>query len=140
MPTLYVRLIGAAALVLLVILGLTLGPAACTSLLSAKKEARVAKGQAGASIEAGAEATNTVTNLISADAAVDRQTKEGTDEIDKATAGDSNDAADRAACGMRAYRDHQRCAALRGAGAPAADGGDAAGRSSPKREARRRAR
>ena len=111
------------------------GPALVTSLFSAKKEARIAKGQSKAAIDSGAEAGNTVSNVIAADAAIANTVQEGTHEIEQAEAGNSNAAAERAACGMRSYRDSKRCAALREAGAAGAAGGDAAGRPAGKRQA-----
>lgn len=107
----------AAALLALLVFG---GPALIVNLLGAKKEARIAKGQTKAAVASGAEAATTMGNVMAAEAAIDRTVKEGTDAIDRAEAGDSNDAAERAACGMRAYRDSERCAALRGAGAAVA--------------------
>jgi hypothetical protein len=88
-------------------------PRCVSDLLSAKQEARTAKGQAGASIESGAEATNTMGNVIAADAAVEKQVKGARDEIRSQPAGHSNDAAVRAACRLRSHVNSERCAALR---------------------------
>jgi hypothetical protein len=96
------------------------GPAACTSLFTAKKEAEVRRGQGSAAIESGAAAMNIV-STVEANAQETRVTvKEGEDAIQAAPSGDSNDAADRALCSMRSYRNHERCARLRGAHSPIA--------------------
>ncbi|HEX8224459.1 MAG TPA: hypothetical protein VF605_11645 [Allosphingosinicella sp.] len=123
----------AAALLALVVFG---GPALIQNLLSAKKEARIAKGQGKAMTKSAGEVGNTMSNVMAASEAIDETVEEGTDAIDKAEAGNSNDAADRAVCGMRSYRDSERCAALRGANPRVAAGEDAAGRPARKREAR----
>lgn len=111
------KLIVAAVLVGLTLLFVTVGPSLVSSLFTAKQEARVAKGQAGAATEAGAEAMNTVSTLTEHAADTDRATKGGIDAINAAPGGDSNDAALRAACGMRVYRDSKQCAGLSAAGA-----------------------
>lgn len=110
----------AAALLAIGIIVLTLSQ--CTSLFTAKQAARTAKGQAEASIDSGAEAMNTVSNVSAGDDRIDETVKGGRDEILSQPAGRSNDAALRAACRLRQYRDLERCAALRGA-----DPGNAAG-------------
>lgn len=89
------------------------GPAACTSLFTAKQEARVAKGQAGAAVESGAEAMNTVSNVAASDRAADQVGKDGLDAIRKAPEGERGDAALAASCGLRLNKHKQRCAALR---------------------------
>lgn len=114
----------------LVILGVIValvvfGPSACTSLFSAKQEARTAKGQGKAAIEAGAEATNTVATIIEEDAATDKAVKEGYDDIRNASEDQRGTAAERAACRLRAYRDSERCAALRNADSGDSSGADA---------------
>jgi ribosomal protein S16 len=82
-----------------------------------KTEVKLQKENAKASIEAGAEAMNTVSQ-VETKAAETRQTvKEAQDEVAKAPDGDSNDAADRAVCRMRVHRDSERCARLRQVGA-----------------------
>jgi ABC-type Na+ efflux pump permease subunit len=101
----------AAVLLLVIILA---GPAACNKIRGQKKQIEVSKGQAGAAIDSGAEAMNTVSAVDQADKATDQAVKEATDEIRKAKPGYSNAAALRAACRLRQYRDSERCAALRG--------------------------
>lgn len=102
----------------LIILVIVNGVTACQKMLVSKKQAEVSQGQAGASIDSGAEAMNTVAAVDQRDKAIDQSTKEATDEIRKAPPGNSNDAALRAACRMRSYEHNERCAALRKAGAP----------------------
>lgn len=109
------RLVAILAAIALVAALLTFGPSACTSYFSAKKQAEVSKGQAGAAIDSGAEAMNTVSD-VEQNAAITRETtKEAQHEVESAPAGDSNDAADRAACRMRSYANSERCARLRAA-------------------------
>jgi hypothetical protein len=114
------------AAVVVAIVFLVAGPSACTSFFSAKKEARVAKGQAGASIDAGAEAINTVSAVEDQRLQTEATVKEAIDEIRSAPKGNSNDAALRAACRMRQYRDLERCARLRAADPAKPAGADAA--------------
>lgn len=121
--TITARVILAAIIAGAVIALILFGPAACTSLFTAKQEARTAKGQAGASIASGAEATNTMGNVMASDAATDATVKGGRDEILSHPAGNSNDAAVRAACRMRINLNSERCTRLRGAGAVDAPAG-----------------
>jgi hypothetical protein len=107
------RLLAAIAAGVLLLVAILFLPQCVSSLLSSKQEARTAKGQAGASIESGAEATNTMGNVMAADAAVDQQVKGARDEIRSQPAGHSNDAAVRAACRLRSHVNSERCAALR---------------------------
>ena len=86
----------------------------CGSAQTAKTETKLATGQAGAAIESGADAVNTVGNAAASETAIHQTAKEGTDAIHAAPAGDSNDAADRAACRMRVYRHSPKCVALLG--------------------------
>jgi uncharacterized protein (UPF0333 family) len=116
------RIILAIALAALVVLVLLAGPTMCSTIFSQKKQIALSKGQAGAAIDAGAEAMNTVSAVDRADQATERTVKEATDEIRKAPAGNSNDAAIRAACRLRQYQHHERCAALRGSGPPKPSG------------------
>lgn len=121
-----------AALVgLALIAGLLLwGPAACRSYFTAKQEARVAKGQAGAAIDSGAEAMNTVSNVAASDAASDQAKKDGLDAIRSAPEGQRGDATVRQSCKLRQYANSERCAALRKADS-AASAGAGAGRGNP---------
>jgi hypothetical protein len=107
------RIFGAIAGMVLLVFVVLWFSGMLTGLLSAKQEARTAKGQAGAAIEAGAEATNIIGNVMAADAAVDSNVKGGRDAILARPAGHSNDAAVRAACRLRSHFDSERCAALR---------------------------
>ncbi len=115
------RIIAALVAIGLIVLLIAVGPSACTSFFTVKQEARTAKGQAEASIESGAEAMNTVSNVSTSDAETDATVKEGIDEIRNASEADRGLATQRAACRLRINRNDQRCAALRGA-----DPGDAA--------------
>ena len=105
----------AAKLVAYIIGGLLLvgiivfGVRQCQSGKVAKKEAEVATGQAGAAIDSGSEAMNTVSNVAAADAATDALVGMGQAEIAAATQGTKGKAAKRAACRLKAYRDTPQC-------------------------------
>ena len=116
MPALSRKLIAAGLLALVVALLLFGGLSRCTRLVTAEKEARVAKGQAEAAADAGAEAMNVVSNVAAADSEADRIHEEGLDAIRKAPEGRSGDAARDSVCRLRLYRDSERCAGLRKAG------------------------
>ena len=102
-------LIGA-ALVIVALLGLNQWQRLHTS----KAETRLATGQAGAALQSGADAVETIGNAHAAETQTHAIVKDGQDAINAAPAGDSNDAANRAACRLRSYRDQPRCIALLG--------------------------
>lgn len=83
---------------------------------------RVDKGQGKAGVDAGGVAMNTMGNVMAGDDATDANVKGGRDEILAKPAGNSNDAAVRAACRLRQYVNSERCARLR-----RADSANAAG-------------
>ena len=82
------------------------------ALRGAKTETKVQAGQIGAALASGHDAVQTVGNNQDRATEIKQAVKDGTDEIDKAPAGNSNDAADRAACRMRSYRNSPKCLAL----------------------------
>jgi predicted negative regulator of RcsB-dependent stress response len=84
----------------------------------AKTQAALSKNQAGAALQSGADAVGTLGNVTAAEQDRQTQVKDGTNEIDHAPAGNSNDAADRAACRLRSYRTQPKCIALLGPVAP----------------------
>jgi hypothetical protein len=86
----------------------------CNSARTAKTETRLATGQRGAAIESGTDAVQTTGNISAAETARQTTVKEGSDAINAAPAGDSNDAAERAACRLRSYRHSGKCIALLG--------------------------
>ncbi len=120
------RIIMGAAILALVIFIIIAGPAACNRIRALQDQARVDQGQSGAAIGAGVEAINTIAGQAERDAATDREVKNAIDQINAAPAGDSNDAAIRAVCGMRSYRDTRQCARLREAHTGADEGKDTA--------------
>jgi type II secretory pathway pseudopilin PulG len=73
---------------------------------------KVIQGQADAAIKAGKIAVETVGNNADNAAAIDKTVREGTDAIDKATPGDSNDAALRESCKLRSFINTDRCRKL----------------------------
>lgn len=106
-----------AAIIAALVLFLALwGPASCRSLFTAKQEAKVSKGQAGAAIDAGAEAMNTVSVVDAKDKAADKINEEGLDAIRKAPEGKRGDAALAASCKLLHNQHLERCAGLSKAG------------------------
>jgi hypothetical protein len=97
-----------AVVILIVVAGLFLR--SCQPGKMAKKQAEVAEGQAGAAIDSGSEAMNTVSNVAAADAETDASVAQGQAEIAKAAKGQKGAAAKRAACRLKAYKDTPQCA------------------------------
>lgn len=81
----------------------------CSSRKTADKQAEVSKGQAGASIDSGAEAISTASNIAASDDATDAQVAAAQAEIAAAAKGQKGKAAQRAACRFKAYRDTPQC-------------------------------
>lgn len=77
-------------------------------------KAKLAGRQTTAAVESGRDAVQTTGNVAANAAARMNDVERGNDEIEKAPAGDSNDAALRAACRLRSYRDQPRCTQLLG--------------------------
>ena len=95
------------ALILIIAAGLFLR--SCQSGKTAKKQAEVAEGQAGAAGDSGAEAMNTVSNVAAADARTDALVGMGQAEIAAASQGTKGRAARKAACRLKTYRDTPQC-------------------------------
>ena len=106
------KLLAALACVALVLALITMR--SCSATNTAKTETRLATGQAGAAIESGTDAVQTIGNAQTNETDIHANVKEGTDAIQSAPAGNSNDAADRAACRLRSYRNSSKCVALLG--------------------------
>lgn len=98
------------AVLMLLALGMALR--SCQSARTAGTQARLSAGQGQAAIESGADAVDTIGNATARETDIHQTVKDATDAIAQAPAGDSNDAADRAACQLRTYRDLPRCRAL----------------------------
>ena len=80
----------------------------------AAAEARYAN-QTGAAVRESAKDAIATTGAAHArETDIQNQVERSTDEINAAPAGNSNAAADRAACGLRSYRHTPRCRALLG--------------------------
>lgn len=84
---------------------------------AAQAQNRLSTNQAQATTESGKDAVATTEKNANRAQESERTAQEGKDAIDHAEGGNSNDAADRAACRMRTYRDSERCRALLGTGA-----------------------
>jgi hypothetical protein len=103
------RVIAIVVVAAIVVALLLWGPAACRSIFANKKQAEVSKGQAGASISAGAEATNTLGNVAENAAAADAAVAQGQGEVRAAPEGQKGSATVSAACRFKANRDKPQC-------------------------------
>jgi hypothetical protein len=87
----------------------------CQRAQTAGTAAKVARGQAGAAVESGSDAVDTVGNRSAADAATDQITRENDDAIRKAdgaetpVAAPARDAGIAGLCRRRAYSGDPRC-------------------------------
>lgn len=97
----------------LVVAALLWGPAACRSMKTAGEQAKISKGQAGAAIDSGAEATNTIGNVASNAAATDSTVATGQGEVRAAPEGQKGAATVNAACRFKANRDKPQCKGAR---------------------------
>ena len=94
-------------IVLLVVIGFALTQ--CQGKKTAKKEAEVASGQAGASIDSGVVAVETASNIVASDTATDAQVAAAQAEIKAAAKGQKGKAAQKAACRFKAYANSPQC-------------------------------
>ena len=98
-------IVGAVLLVGIILFGLS----ECRARQVADKQAEVSKEQGQASINAGAAAMNTVSNVASNDAATDASVAQGQSEIRNAPEGQKGKTTRNAACRLKAYRDTPEC-------------------------------
>ena len=116
MPSLTPRIIGALVLIGLVVLMLTLGPAACRKWQSERAQSRVGNAQAGAAQDSAKDAIGTVARAGEETAASEQMTRDNERDIRAAEgAGDRvsmdvHAAGLRALCQRKAYADAPRCA------------------------------
>lgn len=103
------RIVGFIAFGLVILLLVTCGPGYITSLLSAKQEARVEKGQKEAAIESGAEATSTLSNLMEGDSRTKAIVEEGLEAIRNAPEAEKAAVAERSLCRLKLYAETPRC-------------------------------
>lgn len=96
---------GGILLVGIVVFGLS----QCASRKTAEKQAEVSAEMGNASTHSGAEALNTVGNVMQNDAATDALVGMGQTEIAAATQGTKGKAAKRAACRLKAYSGTPQC-------------------------------
>ena len=80
---------------------------------TAKAEAKLGKETTSAVIDTVEVADAVAENVNKTADQIDGEVKELANEILSAPPGNRNDAARRAVCGMRAYRDHPQCAGMR---------------------------
>lgn len=108
-----VRILVAIVFVLLIAGFMTLR--SCQAERGAKTQAKVSTGQAGAALQSGQDAANTVGNRMDADAGEDQLTRTNGDEIRKAdgasapVASPVRDAGLRSLCKRAAYRGNPKC-------------------------------
>lgn len=103
------RAIAAAIMAVVFVAVLAFAVTQCGSKKTAQKQNEVAEGQAGAAIDSGSEAMNTVSNVAASDAATDATVAAGQAEVAAAAKGQKGKAAQRAACRFKAYRDTPQC-------------------------------
>jgi len=103
------KLLATIAIPLIIVALLALVMNQCSLKKTAGKRAEVAEGQAGAAIDSGAEAMNTVSNVAAFDKATDALVGMGQAEIAAASQGQKGRAAKKAACRMKAYKDTPQC-------------------------------
>lgn len=103
------RLIAIVILGALVIAALMWGPASCVGKRAQQKGEEVARGQSGASIESGVEATNTIARTGDLARETDDHVRQGSEAIRSAPEAAKGKAAVDASCKLRAYRDTPRC-------------------------------
>jgi type II secretory pathway pseudopilin PulG len=95
------------AVILLIVASIALSQ--CSGRKTADKQAEVAKEQGQASVAAGQEAMNTVSNVAASDKATDDLVGMGQAEIAAATQGTKGKAAKRAACRLKSYVNSPQC-------------------------------
>lgn len=105
---LIVMVVGAVILIVAVSVALS----QCSSRKTAGKRAEVAEGQAGASVESGAEAVKTAAEVATSDDATDAQVAAAKATIAAAAKGQKGITAKREACKFKAYRDTPQCREL----------------------------
>lgn len=96
-----------------ILAALVAGLIALRSCHSARTAATASR-QHGAAIASGSDAVGTIGNAQAREEAIHQTVQEGIDAINQAPGGNSNDAADRAACRLRSYRRSGKCIALLG--------------------------
>lgn len=94
-------------LVAVVLVGITLSQ--CSSSKTANKQAEVSGAQGQASVGAGQEAMNTVSNVAGNAAATDRAVTQGQGEVRTAPEADKGKAAVNAACRFKANKNKPEC-------------------------------
>lgn len=109
------QIIGALILIALLIVAVLFIREQWQQARSAKTSERVSKGQAGAAIESGSDAADTIGNRAAADAETDTLTRENTDAIRQADGADApvaagvRDAGIAGLCRRAAYSRDPRC-------------------------------
>lgn len=104
-----------AALALVALLSLAFAVKSCGDSRTAKTQAKLSTGQAGAAIESGKDAANTIGNRMDTDAAGDAITRENSDAIHNAQGADApvapavRDAGIASLCRRPSYQRDPRC-------------------------------
>ncbi len=84
----------------------------CNAERKANAEAELQRNRSDAAIKSGSDAVETIGNAQVREQKTQDTVEQGKREIENAEPGNSNDAADRAACRMPSYAHHPRCIAL----------------------------
>lgn len=98
-------IVGGVLLVGIILFGLN----ECRAKQTAKKQAEVSQGEAGAAISSGQEAMNTVSNVAGNAAATDAAVAQGQSDVRGASEGDKGNAAVNAACRFKANKNKPEC-------------------------------
>lgn len=107
------RIVSYLVLAVLAVLLVLWGPAACNKYLAERTAHRIDKGQSEATLDS-VDVANAVAGEVDRTAGeLSAETKELANEVLSQPPGNSNAAAVSAVCGMRAYRDSERCAGVR---------------------------
>lgn len=103
-----------AAAILLLIGLISWGPSACSKLIAEREARKIESGQAEATLDSLDVANKTVAEREALADAIEAEAEALADAIREAPPGNSNDAADKAVCQTRTYRDTPRCVELLG--------------------------
>jgi hypothetical protein len=98
-------IVGAVLLIGIVLFGLN----ECRAKQTAKKQAEVSQGEAGAAIGSGQEAMNTVSNVAGNAAATDATVAQGQNDVRGASEADKGTASVNAACRFKANKNKPEC-------------------------------
>lgn len=104
-----VRAVAFAVITILLVIAILFGLGQCQSRRGAEKQGEVSKEQSSAATNSGQEALNTASNVSASDDETDKTVSQGQKDIENAVAGQKGEAARKAACRLKAYKDTPEC-------------------------------